>query len=334
MRHNLFVALVLSAAPWVHAAPTTFTVGEAVKTTSGIAKGHPHKNFPQISEYLGIRYGQPTSGNLRFAKPVRYASSETFMADKYGDDCPGVLSNPPPGIMADLAVLMQNGTKASEDCLTLNIFTKPQTGEKAKAVMLWIYGGGFALGDSTTPLYDGGLLADEQDVVIVTFNYRLHVFGFPGGPNGTDQNVGLLDQRLAAEWVRDNIAAFGGDPKRITLFGESAGAGSVDMYSYAWAEDPDPIANGFIPQSGSAGALTGPIQASGWYGVSKAVGCGGQEKGTETVACMRSKKWEDLIGNGRSSMFMPSPDGKVVFSDYGARQAAGKFIKKVSALGP
>lgn len=99
----------------------------------------------------------------------------------------------------------------SEDCLNLNIWTKPQTGDKAKAVLLWLYGGGFALGSAKTLLYDGSTLADEEDVVVVTIDYRLHIFGYPGGPDGAvDQNPGLVDQRLATEWVRDNIGAFGG----------------------------------------------------------------------------------------------------------------------------
>jgi cholinesterase len=120
------------------------------------------------------------------------------------------------------------------------VWTKPQVGEKAKAVLVWIYvslvitaikkrtlifdqGGGFALGNTANPAYHGARLADDQDVVVVSMNYRLNILGFPGAPGLPDQNLGLLDQRLAVEWIRDNVAAFGGDPKRITLFGESAG---------------------------------------------------------------------------------------------------------------
>ena len=89
-------------------------------------------------------------------------------------------------------------------------------------------------------------------------SYRLNIFGFPGSPNAT-QNLGLLDQRLAVEWVRDNIAGFGGDPTRITLFGQSAGGASVDYYSYAWTSDP--IVAGFIPESGTAFGLGGQVTA-------------------------------------------------------------------------
>lgn len=142
-----------------------------------------------------------------------------------------------PGIIL-LTELMQLGHQTSEDCLTLNVWTKPQTGEKTKAVLVWIFGGGFATGNSANPIYNGEFIADNEDVVVVSFkyvstlmvwpkaltdlfSYRLGIFGFPGitGVDGLEQNAGLLDQRAAIEWVRDNIQAFGGDPKRITIFG-------------------------------------------------------------------------------------------------------------------
>jgi cholinesterase len=99
------------------------------------------------------------------------------------------------------------------------------------------------------------------------------------------------------EWVRDNIAAFGGDPSRITLFGESAGGISVDLYSYAWTEDP--IVHGFIAMSGTAllrVASVVPGNFSAWYSVSRRLGCGGEEIGESTLACMQKQKSEDILG--------------------------------------
>jgi hypothetical protein len=102
------------------------------------------------------------------------------------------------------------------------------------------------------------------------------------------------------------------------------------MYAYAWADAPDPIVNGFIPQSGSASmSLDTGMGNSAWYGVSKAVGCGDAKSGAATVPCMQTKDWKAIIEAGRTSMFSPKPDGKVVFKDVAARLVAGKFIKKV-----
>jgi cholinesterase len=131
------------------------------------------------------------------------------------------LENANPGGIIFLTELMQLGRPVSEDCLTINIWTKPQSGDKAKAVLFWIYGGGFATGNSANKIYDGQYIADSQDVIVVSFNYRENIFGFPGidGDPSIAKNPGLLDQRMALEWTRDNIAAFGGDPKRIVMFG-------------------------------------------------------------------------------------------------------------------
>ncbi|KAI3399640.1 hypothetical protein diail_5987 [Diaporthe ilicicola] len=135
---------------------------------------------------------------------------------------------------------MLNNTQ-SEDCLTLNIWSKPVNSSVAgdarlKPVLVWIYGGRFSAGTSNTPFYKGEFLADAQDVVVVTFNFRMDIFGFPGVPELQVKNLALLDQRLAVSWVRDNIAAFGGDPSRITIAGQSSGAWAVSNWAYAFQE--------------------------------------------------------------------------------------------------
>lgn len=172
-------------------------------------------------------------------------------------------------------------------------------------------------------------------------SYRLNIFGFPGSPN-TTQNLGLLDQRLAIEWVRTNIALFGGDPSRITLFGQSAGGASVDYHVFGWTSDP--IVAGYIPQSGTAVSFrqATPANASiGWFAVSKNLGCGdATAKGEEVLQCMRGKNFTSVLAafppnteTTGAGAFGPTIDEVVVFSDYLHRAAIGNFTKRPLLLG-
>jgi carboxylesterase type B len=153
-----------------------------------------------------------------------------------------------------------------------------------------------------------------------------------------DQNPGLLDQRMAVEWTRDNIGAFGGDPKRIMLFGESAGGIAVDLYAFAWKADP--IVNGFIAQSGTAllrvsGVKTGDY--SKWYALSKNLGCGGEEAGAKTVPCMQGKPFASILAGwtqpadfNKPQPFGVYPDNRTAFGDYFTKGKKGDFAKLVS----
>jgi cholinesterase len=231
--------------------------------------------------------------------------------------------------------ILQIGRPMSDDCLTLNIWTKPQTGEKSKAVLLWIFGGAFFMGNTAAKLSNGARLANENDVIVVSANYRTNIFGFPGAPGLKNQNLGLLDQREAVKWVRDNIAAFGGDPKRITLFGVSAGGASTDTYAYAWPKDP--IVNGIISQSGTISLVPwiGGRGSNAWFSVSQKMGCGGQDDGEKTVECMRTKGAMDIIKNMGANAnplfggFGPMADGQSYFNDAQVRAKGGNFAKVV-----
>lgn len=170
------------------------------------------------------------------------------------------------------------------------------------------------------------------------YSYRINIFGFSGAP-GETQNVGLLDQRKAIEWVRDNIAAFGGDPARITIFGQSAGGSSVDFYSYAYLDDP--IVAGLISHSGTAFSFTPntlEYSQSSFLKTAALLGCTGPK---DIVACVRGRDSHDILIAASSippspSLALPQPvfhptiDNKTVFADYKALSTAGKFIKVVS----
>lgn len=175
----------------------------------------------------------------------------------------------------------------------------------------------------------------------MTVNYRTNIFGFPGAPGLPYQNLGLRDQRLAVEWIRDNIVAFGGDYTRISIMGQSAGAVAVDYWSYSYIDDP--IASGLISDSGnvfSFGLLQPNVTLGNWYKLSASLGCGSTG---DTIACMRSKNWTDIKAAAakippsasdsplRSTPpFYPVVDNVTVFGDYLERAQEGRFAKLVS----
>jgi para-nitrobenzyl esterase len=194
-----------------------------VETNYGPVRGAEEQG---VKAWKGVRYAAAPVGELRFRAPQPPARcTEVADATAFGPACPQPRF---PNLPLDL------GAPQGEDCLRLNVWASADTKPgDAKPVMVWVHGGAYVLGSSSQTLYDGRRLVSRGDVVVVTVNYRLGVLGFldmssfdGAGPH-FDSNVGLRDVLAALEWVRDNIAGFGGDPQRVTLFGESAGAGIV-----------------------------------------------------------------------------------------------------------
>jgi para-nitrobenzyl esterase len=179
-----------------------------------------------VKVWKGIRYAAAPVGELRWRAPQPpKAWTEVADATRLGPVCPQPTD---PRIPLDL------GAPQGDDCLTLNVWAPSHTDTDAdagpKPVMVWLHGGAYILGSANQPLYRGRTLAAGGDVVVVTVNYRLGAFGFldlSSLGSGFDSNNGMRDVLAALAWVRDNIAAFGGDPARVTLFGESAGGGVV-----------------------------------------------------------------------------------------------------------
>ena len=177
----------------------------------------------RVRVWKGIRYAAAPIGDLRFRAPEPPERwTEVADATSFGPACPQPSL---PNIPIDL------GAPQGEDCLRLNIWAPSDTqpGDR-KPVLVWLHGGAYILGSGSQSLYDGRTLAGDGGVVVVTINYRIGALGFVDLSSFDarfDSNIGLRDVLAALGWVRDNISAFGGDPERVTLFGESAGAGIV-----------------------------------------------------------------------------------------------------------
>ncbi len=196
-----------------------------VTTTQGRLEGI---DVDGIVQFRGIPYAAPPVGALRFMPPAPPESWEGVRrADSFGprscQEAGGAT-----------AMLGDDASGTDESCLYLNVFT-PSCDDARRPVMVWIHGGGYVNGSASTPWYDGTRIAANGDVVVVTLNYRLGALGFLWlgdlDPRFRSSGVnGLLDQASAMQWVRDNIAAFGGDPDNVTIFGESAGAMSVSTH--------------------------------------------------------------------------------------------------------
>ncbi len=216
----------------------------------GYVVGMQSETEPTVSTFLGLPYAAPPVGELRWQppQPVIPWDGTTLEAVLPGPSC---MQAPYP----EGSFYARPLDEVSEDCLYLNVWTGAQTVGEARPVMVWIHGGALTRGSGALAPYDGSRLAARQDVVVVTVNYRLGVFGYFAHPelsaeseHGASGNQGVLDQIAALGWVQRNIESFGGDPGNVTIFGESAGSWSVN------ALQASPLARGLfhraIGQSG------------------------------------------------------------------------------------
>ncbi len=278
----LIVAITLTFSCSSDSGDSSFCPTGLVRTTSGIVCGKVVlANDREVHAFLGIPYAESTAGENRWHDPIpKGPVSGVIDATEFGPGCPQAL-NPP-----------YTPTETSENCLSLNIWHRGDLDANAqRPVMVWIYGGSFLSGGSSMPIYEGSWLAATENVVVVSFNYRLGVLGFLAGIHGLEGNYGLKDQQLALQWILDNIHMFGGDPDQVTLFGESAGAMSVGLHSLS-IPSSDGLFRAAIMQSNPFGIPYKTVTEATAQAalLEQKLGCSG--KG---IDCLRGVSADDIV---------------------------------------
>jgi para-nitrobenzyl esterase len=208
--------------------PLAAAITDPVRVEQGKISG-TQGSTPDVRVFKGIPFAAPPIGDLRWRAPKPAADwAGVRKADQFSATC---MQTPYP----QGSLYYSEAQPVSEDCLYLNIWTAAKSASDKRPVMVWIHGGAFTRGSGSTPTYNGENLA-KKGVVLVTINYRLGIFGFFAHPELTQESehhssgdYGILDEVAALQWVQKNIAAFGGDPKRVTIFGESAGSWAVNV---------------------------------------------------------------------------------------------------------
>ena len=322
---RLCVALALMAPGAARAALT-----DPVRTQSGLVMGVPGDD-PSITVFKGLPYAASTEGEGRWRAPrPPMPWPGVRPAGNFGPVCPQAGSD------ADM----------SEDCLRLNIWTGAASAKERRPVLVWIYGGGFIQGAGSNPQFDGEGLA-LKNLVVVTFNYRLGVLGFLATPelskesgHNASGNYGLLDDIALLKWVKDNIAAFGGDPSKVTIAGQSAGAGSVGFLANS------PLAKGLFIRAIAESHVRDPRDPDlrylsvSWRSLKSAEAQGMQYQAAHhaaSLAALRAMPWDALIagsdvpdmsvdtkGPAKPPLFRPVVDGWVVPASYNDIFARGR----------
>lgn len=241
----------ISAKDSVEAASNTHQIGAEIDVTGGRIRGLiGNESNNALKQYHGIPYAAPPLGDLRWARPAPVIPWEgTLDATRIGPNCP----QPHQGV----GFYILDRPNQSEDCMTVNVWTRAHTSEERRPVMFWVHGGGLSGGAGSEQT---GELISDKGAVLVTFNYRIGRLGFfahpelsAEDPHGVSGNQGFRDQIAALKWVRDNITQFGGDPNNITIFGESAGGASVS------ALQASPLARGLFHRAiGQSGGIFNP----------------------------------------------------------------------------
>lgn len=303
-----------------------FSTGDTVRVEGGMISG---TTADGVRSFKGVPFAAPPVGELRWKAPQPVIAWEgTRKCDAFGPQCPQA---PYP----QASMYYSPPQKQSEDCLNLNVWTAARPGEK-RPVMVWIHGGALTRGSGSTWVYDGTAFA-KKGVVLVTINYRLGPLGYLAhpeltaeSPNHSSGNYGVLDQIAALKWVRKNIAAFGGDPGRVTIFGESAGSWSVNVLVAS------PLAKGLFHHAiGESGGQFGPgvylkedrnkLTSAEKNGTAFAKACGAES--LSALRAVPAEKIVDVFNNdaeGKKFRTAPNVDGWVLPDEIRNIFAKGK----------
>ncbi|KAJ7022064.1 Alpha/Beta hydrolase protein [Mycena alexandri] len=304
------VSLALVSAGY---ASVCLAVPVLVTTTSGILSGTQSNG---VSSFKGVRFAQPPTGQLRWEAPVPFISPALQTATTLGPSC--LQQFPFASSQVDQLLFNNPPPPESEDCLFLNVWTPALNFTQKLPVLVWLYGGALDFGTASLPTYDGTSFATNQGVVVVSFNYRTNVFGFPGSPDLplAGNNLGFLDQELALQWVQQNIARFGGDPKQVTIMGQSAGAQSAS-YAIQRHSPADAPFRAAIMLSGAQVTTLALTPFAAFNNFSVAVGCG-IITGPVRLACLKQVSAtviRNFTNGPTGGTFAPVVDDVTLFAD-------------------
>lgn len=281
-----------------------------VKTKAGLIRGSSSNG---IHIFKGIPYAAPPVNALRWKAPKPVSPwSDTLMCTAYAAS---PIQNTPAPFRMWTQEFIAPAEPLSEDCLYLNIWTPAKLENEKLPVLVWIHGGAFLSGAASCPVYDGEAMA-EKGIVYVSINYRLGIFGFMAHPdltaesgNKSSGNYGLLDQVEALRWVKENIAAFGGDPEKVTIAGQSAGSMSVQLLVASPLTEN--LLHGAIAQSGAS--ANGPAMT---LNDAERIGQSISEKiGSSTIDALRTLSADSVLALGNTlpfGSFFPIIDGYVI----------------------
>ncbi|KAH8805212.1 Alpha/Beta hydrolase protein [Xylogone sp. PMI_703] len=317
------ITVVLSAIWAVNATHFLPVVSLASGVVIGTTTSVPSA-IATVNQFLGVPFAAPPERFSPPSKPRRW--KKPLDASSRSPACIQQINYPESRRNFTNIVFNNPVPQESEDCLYLNIFapsTAPPPG--GYAVLFWIYGGSLQFGNAGQPLYDGSYFAAFEDVIVVAANYRTNVFGFPSSPKIplAHRNLGFLDQRCALEWVRDNIKSFGGNPAKVTIFGESAGATSIDALVTSWAHNP-PFRAAILESGQSTLPIVSAVginSTESWIKLTAALNC---THARSSLSCVKAANVSTIqsILEHTPLVFRPAIDGFTVIHNATAARAA------------